>query len=89
MINLMTEPGHEKLAEALETQLINELKEQEDPRMFGQGHIFDEYLSANKNERDFYNRFMKGENPRAGWVNKTDFEPMNEMKVINKSVSVK
>jgi hypothetical protein len=32
---------------------------------------------------------MKGENPRAGWVNKTDFEPMNEMKVINKSVSVK
>lgn len=87
MNNLINIPGHEKLAETLESQLLKELKEQKDPRMFGQGHIFDEYKSANKNERDFYNRFMRGENPRAGWVNKTDFEPPGEMKVINNNLS--
>jgi hypothetical protein len=40
--------------------------------MFGQGHVFDQYPPSNN--AGFYERFLRGENPRAGWVSETDFE---------------
>ena len=44
-----------------------------DPRILGNGDIFDqyEYSGAVKN---YYNRFMGGEKVDAGWVNSSDFE---------------
>ena len=60
--------------QSLKQQLFDELKAQKDPRMFGQGHIFDEAPSASPHERHFYERFMKGEKINARWVNETDFE---------------
>ena len=42
-------------------QLFSELKKQDDPRMSGNGQIFDEYPSANVRERGYYERFMRGE----------------------------
>jgi hypothetical protein len=51
------------------------LKEENDPRMFGKGHIFDEYQYANENNRGFYERYMAGEEVSHGWVNDSDFEP--------------
>jgi len=62
------------LKEKLKVQLFAELKEQGDPRMFGKGHLFDEYLYADKKTQNFYNRYMSGEKLNAGWVNETDFE---------------
>jgi arylsulfatase A-like enzyme len=56
--------------------LFAELKKQGDPRMFGQGHVFDEYPHANVDHRNFYERFLQGEKLQAGWVNKSDFEPL-------------
>ncbi|AQT66943.1 arylsulfatase [Anaerohalosphaera lusitana] len=41
--NLARDKEHTDLKEKLKTQLFNELKEQKDPRMFGNGHVFDEY----------------------------------------------
>jgi N-sulfoglucosamine sulfohydrolase len=73
--NLATEAGLEKQRSALKVQLYAELKAQGDPRMFGQGEVFDRYLHANPGHVGFYERYMKGEKLNAGWVNKTDFEP--------------
>ncbi len=56
-------------------QMTAELKEQHDPRMFGQGHVFDEYPVANQSNRNFYERWQRGEKLKAGWVSDTDFEP--------------
>lgn len=58
----------------MKEQLYRELKAQEDPRMFGQGAIFDSYPYADPSGKDFYERYMKGEKPKAGWVNPSDFE---------------
>lgn len=49
------------------------LEQQGDPRMGGQGHIFDEYKPTGGD--GFYEQHMRGEKPKAGWVNETDFEP--------------
>jgi arylsulfatase A-like enzyme len=42
-------------------QLFDELKRQGDPRMLGNGRIFDEYPSGNADARGFYERTMRGE----------------------------
>lgn len=81
--NLIDQPELSETADNLEAQLIKELKEQKDPRMFGNGNVFDEYLYSNKAARNFYERQMNGENPKAGWVNKTDFESGKVMKELN------
>lgn len=61
-------------AQAFKDRLFDELKAQGDPRMSGQGHIFDEYPYANEQQRNFYERFKKGEKMKAGWVNESDCE---------------
>jgi hypothetical protein len=49
-----------------------ELKQQDDPRMAGNGKIFDRYPPTSGD--GFYEKFMRGEKIKAGWVNPTDFE---------------
>jgi len=74
--NLSVDQSFYALKQKLRGQLENELKEQADPRILGNGDIFDQYPYAQKNTSDFYNRYMRGEltNKNAGWVNSTDFE---------------
>ncbi len=84
--NLIDHAELSAMASNFENQLYKELKEQNDPRMFGKGYLFDEYLYSNKKDRDFYKRQMNGENPKAGWVNKTDFESPEDMKVITENL---
>lgn len=72
--NLAEKPRYISKKAELKKQLFAELKEQGDPRMFGKGHIFDEYEYSNSVNTNFYERYMKGENIKAGWVNKSDFE---------------
>ncbi len=49
------------------------LKAQNDPRMFGNGRVFDEYVPTS--QAGFYERYMKGDlSAKAGWVNESDFE---------------
>ncbi len=75
MHNLAEEPAFHGRCETLARQLAAELKEQGDPRMFGEGRLFDEYPVANENNRGFYERHMSGESIPAGWINPSDFEP--------------
>jgi|WetSurMetagenome_2_1015567.scaffolds.fasta_scaffold00452_17 N-sulfoglucosamine sulfohydrolase len=76
MKNLESDPGYSNVKRRFNEQLYNELLQQDDPRMYGNGDIFDKYPYAQKETKDFYNRFMKGEISRknAGWVDSTDFE---------------
>lgn len=59
---------------ALTNRLFTELRQQGDPRMFGQGDVFDQYLHASPGHVGFYERFLRGEKLTTGWVNPTDFE---------------
>jgi hypothetical protein len=74
MNNLANDPLFEKIKFDLLAQMETELSAQGDPRMLGQGNIFDAYVYANEETRGFYERYMKGEKMNAGWVNDTDFE---------------
>jgi N-sulfoglucosamine sulfohydrolase len=74
LTNLARRPQDRRRVEILRDQMERELRRQEDPRMFGRGFIFDKYIYADEKTRNFYDRFMRGEKPQAGWVNQTDFE---------------
>jgi len=76
MINLATDAGYNALKRKLHDQLYLELLNQDDPRAYGKGDLFDRYPYADESVRDFYNRYMKGEIYRknAAWVDSTDFE---------------
>lgn len=68
--------GDKNYAE-IKTRLVDEMKqkltEQNDPRILGNGDIFDNYEYAGA-VRNYYNRYMSGEKVPAGWVNKTDYD---------------
>jgi N-sulfoglucosamine sulfohydrolase len=72
--NLAGRPEHQANLENLRQQLFAELKAQDDPRMSGQGTVFEQYPYADGRMRGFYERFLKGEKLQPGWVNASDFE---------------
>lgn len=72
--NLAAAPAQQAHRAALESQMLDEFKQQGDPRMSGNGEVFDRYPYAGK-ERGLYDRYLKGEKLDAGWVNSTDAEP--------------
>lgn len=76
IFNLATDPGLNPVKQRMREQMHRELRKQEDPRIVGNGDIFDEYPYASETVRDFYNRYKNGEIYRrsAGWVDSTDFE---------------
>ena len=49
----------------LQKQLFAELKQQGDPRMLENGHIYDEYPYGFAEKRNFYDRIMRGEKIEA------------------------
>ncbi len=60
--------------DALKQKLFDELKRQDDPRLTGKEPVLDSYPCANPADRNFYEKFMRGEKVKAGWVNASDFE---------------
>ena len=76
MINLAQNTGYNTLRQQLRDRLTYKLEKQDDPRIKGNGDIFDRYIYADERTRDFYNRFMRGELSRksASWIDSTDFE---------------
>ncbi|MEM9480462.1 MAG: sulfatase [Verrucomicrobiota bacterium] len=74
MRNLASDPAYEETKAALKNLMLEELRAQNDPRMLGKGAVFDDYPYASEKWRGFYERFVAGEEMKAGWVNDTDFE---------------
>ncbi len=77
MTNLIGNEELRPVADALRTEMENRLKEQGDPRMFGNGDIFDKYPNMSKSHM-YWNRMKSGEDVPAGWINPTDFDPTAE-----------
>ena len=73
MKNLAGSLAFSELKEAMNSELTEKLTEQNDPRVLGNGVIFDNYPYAGR-VKNYYNRYMSGEKVPAGWVNKTDYD---------------
>src|SRR5690606_38808033 len=73
--NLAENTQYAQLKATLYETLKNELQTEGDPRIAGQGAVFDQYIYSEERSRNFYERFMAGEDIHAGWVNESDFEP--------------
>lgn len=72
MNNLAEKVAFQSIKKELKNILESELKKQNDPRMFGNGAVFDNY-TPDRNV-NFYERYMRGEKVKSGWINDTDFE---------------
>lgn len=72
--NLASQSEYRSVRDELKALLFQELRDQGDPRMSGDGHVFDQYIYANEGTRNFHQRYMSGEKLKAGWVSDTDFE---------------
>ncbi len=78
LINLAAVPFLSEQKQALHDELFQALKQQQDPRVMGNGDIFDQYEYANEADRNFYKRYIHGEEIQAGWVNPSDFRAVEE-----------
>ncbi len=74
MYNLAGNSDYAALQSGMELELTKRLTEQEDPRMFGKGYIFDEYPYTGAQQM-VWNRMKAGETVNAAWINKSDYEP--------------
>ena len=74
MNNLASDASLESKKSELQALLFAELKKDGDPRILGNGDIFDRYPYASEMYRNFYERFMNGEDVNAGWLNPGDYE---------------
>jgi N-sulfoglucosamine sulfohydrolase len=74
--NLAQEMSLNELKSSMKARMEKMLKEQEDPRMFGNGDIFNQYGFYNEKGWNYYERFMKGEFTikDTPWVSPTDAE---------------
>ena len=72
--NLVESESHAQTKAHLRDLMILDLKRHGDPRMFGDGEVFDSYPYFDKNTAHFFERFMSGETMKAGWVRPGDFE---------------
>jgi len=73
MKNLVGEENYVEIKMEMEMEMIQKLTDQGDPRIFGEGNIFDNYPYQGE-VQNYYNRFIAGEKINAGWVNETDYE---------------
>ncbi|WP_295727764.1 sulfatase [uncultured Muribaculum sp.] len=76
--NLADEPAMKGVIERLEREMTARLTEQGDPRMAGEGHLFDGYPNMCPS-RMYWNRVRAGEKKIPhGWISKSDFDPEAE-----------
>jgi N-sulfoglucosamine sulfohydrolase len=71
--NLANDEKYSAIKREMEEKMTEKLREQKDPRIFGNGDIFDNYEYAGA-VRNYYNRYMSGEKVEAGWINKSDYD---------------
>ena len=76
MQNLAHSENAGQLKREMKERMENMLHEQQDPRILGNGEVFDNYGYSRPDGWNFYERFMKGEfTPEdTGWVNPSDYE---------------
>ncbi len=78
MNNLANTDAFSQEKQSLHDELFEALRLQQDPRIIGDGDIFDQYEYSNDADKNFYERYMNGEEVNAGWVNESDFMTIDE-----------
>lgn len=89
MRNLANEEEYQELLKAMRMELITELTEQGDPRMFGKGDLLESYTYSDKGGVNFYERYMNGDDVKFGWVNKSDFQNVSEIETYKQMEKAK
>lgn len=74
VVNLAGDPVFAPRLQALREARDTALRAQGDPRLLGNGAVFDAYPYAHPGHRDFHARLSRGEALQAGWVNASDVE---------------
>lgn len=77
LVNLADIAEYKQRKEEMKKLLFDELKSQKDPRVLGNGDVFDNYLFAEDKSANFYERYMKGDKSlkfKTQWVNSSDYE---------------
>ncbi len=72
ILNLEKDAKYAILKNELRIEMESKLLEQDDLRMKGYGHLYEQHPFTRN--ADFYGRYMAGEETKAGWVNDSDFE---------------
>ncbi|WP_319592406.1 sulfatase [uncultured Draconibacterium sp.] len=73
MKNLASDEAFLELKDEMKKEMHEKLKEQGDPRILGNGDVFDNYEYSGK-VRNYYNRYMAGDDIPANWVNESDYD---------------
>ena len=76
MHNLAGEAAHAERMARMREKLFAQLRATGDPRVCGDGDIFDTYPFFQPTSLDFYERYMRGEatSEQTDWVNPSDYE---------------
>ena len=79
--NLAGNPAYAADLKRLKEQMTAELTAEEDPRILGNGDVFETYPYSQPRMQGFYEKFTsgwtdeKGRGVRAGWIQQSDVEP--------------
>lgn len=71
--NRINDQSLNEIKQQLRNELLDRLKDQQDPRIIGNGDIFDQYLYSGQ-ERGFYEKWQSGKFQVPGWINASDME---------------
>lgn len=76
LINLATIKEYKTILAKMKKKLFDNLEQQKDPRVLGNGDVFDNYPFNEKKDANFYERYMNGEIKKyqTGWANYSDYE---------------
>ena len=72
--NLAEDPAYASVKAEMLSIMTNELTKQEDPRILGYGHIFDEYPHQNERQNNYYEKFMSGDIVNPGDARNLDVD---------------
>lgn len=74
VINLVDREANQIQKQSLRVRMEARLKAQGDPRMAGNGAVFDNYPYADERFKGYYKKFQSGHAPEAGWIVPSDVE---------------
>lgn len=61
LYNIAADPEYRDIKQKLKEEMYQKLKDEDDPRMFGRGFVFDNYQYMDKSTVNFYQRYLNGE----------------------------
>ncbi|MEQ8849131.1 sulfatase [Botrimarina sp.] len=73
--NLATDAGYADVVQQLRSEMQRRLAEEGDPRMRGEGRLFDDYPYSSPATRGFYEKLTSGQAPEAPWIDAADYRP--------------